>query len=687
MLKILPPLRLLILAAITIYVFPALNAKPFSQEKVRSTSNEIDQLLATYLGEHQAKANPIINDSTFLRRSYISISGRIPTSDEAKSFLKNPAKDKRKTLVDSLVNSPGYKSQMFNFWADLLRLHTHQEKFGLGWHNWIRESVEHNKPYDEFVNEMLSAEGLPSKNPAVGYYLRDRNMLLDNVSNSAQIFLGTQIGCAQCHDHPFDDLTQKQYYEFAAFIGDTNYKSDAANHMLKRMTDHSMKKNGVNPPNFADVKGKKAVKKIKEQQRQYQKESKKFQRDYSTTFRYFSRNSTSSDPNKKLRLPKDYKYNDGEPGDLVTPQTIFGDPIKLTSGQDSQQAFADWITSSENARFTKVIVNRLWAKVFGRGIVRSLDDWSDTTKISHPELLDYLCKVMKATDYDVQQFMRVLYHTRLFETAVAMEAPKSSGSYNFHGPLLRRMSAEEIHDSLTILQFGNIDDLQNDSIRTKWETYVKNVDTLFKMPTAQLIEIDETVDARDKAIYDQRAEARRLKLLISKAEGAGDAQKLKELQKQLSAQYAANKKFIYKKGDDIIAMLTAQQLRAKGGKASLRASEKPAPAKPGTFLRQFGSSDRAITDASHTQASIPQVLSLLNGTSIDALTNKKTSLTKGLMQNKSSSARLEHLYLSIYSQMPSEAERQRYEPMMQNPKKMKPLIKAMLNSKRFLFVQ
>lgn len=85
---------------------------------------------------------------------------------------------------------------MFNFWADLLRLKTNEENYGLGWHVWIRKAVEDNMPYDKFVHAMISSEGTAADNPAVGYYVRDRGMLLDNISNTAQVFLGTQIGCA-----------------------------------------------------------------------------------------------------------------------------------------------------------------------------------------------------------------------------------------------------------------------------------------------------------------------------------------------------------------------------------------------------------------------------------------------------------------------------------------------------------
>ena len=658
-------------------------AKPLSQEKVRSTSNEIDQFVATYLQKKKTQANPIIDDSIFLRRAYISISGRIPTSQEAEKFLLAPDKDKRSALVDTLIQSNGYKSRMFNFWADLLRLQTNQERFGLGWHSWIRDAVDSNMPYDEFVNAMLSAEGTATENPAVGYYLRDSNMLLDNVSNSAQIFLGTQIGCAQCHDHPFDDLTQKQYYEFAAFIGGTNYRHDAARHLIGRMAAHTMKEKGITPPDPQSPKNRKKLQAIKK----YNSEKKKLTRNYSTIFREFRRNATSIDPRKSLRLPHDYQYNDGKPGEVVSPQTIFGDPIPSVSGEKRQQAFANWITSTKNPRFTKVIVNRLWAEVFGRGIVASLDDWSETTRISHPELLDYLCEIMKATDYDVKQFMRILYHTRLFESVAASQEAARGGSYDFHGPVLRRMSAEELHDSLQVIKAGNRDDVVNDTIKKKWEAHVNGIEKLFAMPVPQVIAMDQLADKRETEIYALRAEARKLKLAVSKAQGEGDIKKAQQLKIKLNKTYAATKKKTNESKDKILNMLVARNLRANSRTPMLRASEKPAPAKPGSFMRQFGGSDRQITNASHTQASIPQALSLLNGKEIASMVEKKGLLAKNLKRASSSSERLEELFLSIYGQMPSESERERYEPLMQSPKDITPLVKAMLNSKRFLFVQ
>ena len=207
---------------------------------------------------------------------------------------------------------------------------------------------------------------------------------------------------------------------------------------------------------------------------------KKFARDYASLFRDFRKNAVADNPAQKLKLPHDYQYNDGKPGEVIAPKTYFGASVSNVSPTERRKVFADWITSPDNPYFTKVIVNRLWAEVFGRGIVEPVDDWSETTTVSHPKLVDYLCKVMVATDYDVKQFMRVLYHTRLFESAVAAREADMGASFDFRGPVLRRMSAEEIHDSFISLEFGNKDSIVNRRMEMQWENYTKSVENLFK---------------------------------------------------------------------------------------------------------------------------------------------------------------------------------------------------------------
>lgn len=653
--------------------------EPIPQTNVRNTSNQIDQYIASHLQAQQIKANPIINDAAFVRRAYINIAGRIPTAKEAHLFIEDTAQKKRQSLIDALIQSNGYRSRMFNFWADLLRLKTNLDKHGLGWHIWIQDAVNQNMPYDDFVNAMLSSKGIVTDNPAVGYYLRDRDMLLDNVSNTAQVFLGTQIGCAQCHDHPFDDWTQKQYYELAAFTGNTTYKSDAAGHLLRNLVKYSLDKDGTLNPQ--------AVGQNKKKQRKLNSAGKKYYKDYSSLFKDHRKIAVSEDPKKTLRLPKDYQYNDGKPGEILVPKTLFGESIPdNTPLEQRRQAFADWVTSDKNPLFTKVIVNRLWAEVFGRGIVDPLDDWSDTMRISHPELIDYLCIVMQSLDYNTEQFMRILYHTRLFESKVSEQEPKMGGHYDFRGPVLRRMSAEEVYDSFLTLEFGNQDDIKNKALPYRWGNYVRSVTQLFSLSVPELIKLDQVTDDMQESFDTAKSEATKLHIQARQAEAEGNNELAKKLTKEAKKKIFDAKK-IQREGKSMMATnIMQKQMRAKP-KPFMRASEQASPSKPGTFLRQFGASDRMTPDASNSLASTPQALTLLNSREVVKLTDGKGKLSTSLRQATSPSQRLDTLFLSIYACLPSEKERRELEPLTENPTTLTTLARAMVSSKRFLFVE
>jgi len=660
---------------LTLCLILPLSAQPtssaISQTVIHQSAQKIDHLIGAHLQKLKVPATPIIDDATFARRAYLSIAGRIPTLDEAAAFIDSTSPDKRHALVDSLIESPGYRSRMFNFWADLLRLQTDQDKYGVGWHVWIREAVDTNMPYDQFVRTMLAANGMATKNPAVGYYLRDRNMQLDNVSNTVQVFLGTRIGCAQCHDHPFDDWTQKQYYELAAFTGGTTYRSEAAETLLKKLTLHTLKEKGITP---------------EKNKKQGRNEGRKLRRDYSSLFRDFQKNAIGESPSKQLKLPANYHYNDGKPGEILTPRVLFAPTTENIPRENRREAFANWVTSPENPYFTQVIVNRLWAEVFGRGIVDPLDNWSETTRISHPELLAHLCQIMKSLNYDTQQFMRILYHTQLFETATATEEAARGKSYDFRGPLLRRMSAEALHDSLIIMQFGNRDEAVNHTLKNQWLAYQKNVNTLLHMSFSQLIALNKASDIQEKKLNVIRAKARKLREQAAAARSDGNQKLAKELQRQARELYGKTNRMSAETKNPAMGMLMQRKIRIRPDR-SMRSSEQPSPYKAGTFMRQFGASDRQTPDASNTQASIPQALSLLNGQEINRVTDGSGKLAKTLRQTKTDEQRLEILFLSIYGTRPTAEEQEKYQKLTGTATDLRALARAMLTSKRFLFIQ
>ena len=183
-------------------------------------NNFIDSFTFGKLKSVGLPPSEIANDSTFLRRATLDIAGRLPTIREAEEFLRSNEPNKRAQWIDTLLEDPGYGALFANKWSALLRNKRtrNAEKRGTyAFHNWIRESMQQNLPYDDFVGSILAASGDIADNPPVAWY-RQVNQLNEQVEDTAQLFLGVRLQCAQCHHHPFEKWSQRDYYSFAAFF-------------------------------------------------------------------------------------------------------------------------------------------------------------------------------------------------------------------------------------------------------------------------------------------------------------------------------------------------------------------------------------------------------------------------------------------------------------------------------------
>jgi len=671
-------------------------AKPLSPEIIRDTARELDEVLLEGQKSLDVKANPVVDDATFLRRCYLNIIGRLPTHHEARGFLESENDNKRTKLIDTLVDSPGFNSRLFNFWSDLLRLKTREEHAGLGWHVWLKNSVENNLPYNDMVNAMLAADGHAAEDPAAGYYLRDRGMLLDNVSNTVQVFLGQQIGCAQCHDHPFDDTTQMEYYQLAAFLGGTEYRFDGAREKIREVVGGDPDMRGKNRKRFA-----KMTKQERRALANRAKAKKSEARDIASVFRYHNRNALSDNPTRELKLPEDYKYEDGKPGDTVKPGFLFGLDTKDVTPEKRRQYFANWVTSPKNPYFTKVISNRMWKYVFGYGLVANPDDWSSSPEPHYPELVTSLEKAMLATEYDLKEFLRILYHTQLFQREVTTEEPAQGFSFDFKGPVLRRLSAEEIRDSFVTLASGNIDTNTNGSFEEGWKEYVTSFNFLMGANAKQLREIDRAADEAEKRRRDFQRQVSVLRLKARTAKEEGDMAAFRKISLEIREKQAkARRAYGRRKGqmDDSNSMSPVAQAQAATMRRApnsrpdhpefkLRASELAAPQRGGSFIAEFGGTDAESPSASHTRATVPQTLRLLNGNETGLLVDRKNAFARALQNIKTPEKRLDFLFLSLYSALPSDEEKEAFLPEVQTTDSTATLARAILTSNRFLFVQ
>ena len=183
--------------------------------------NYIDDLVFTKLKKMRMTPSDLCDDATFLRRAYLDITGALPTPEQVRKFLDEPSDSKRDAVVDELLSRKEFADLWVMKWAELLQIRSRQDQFSykaaLQYYNWLQDKMANNVPIDKIVQELITASGSTFKNPAANYY-QVQTDTLKTAENTAQVFMGMRIQCAQCHNHPFDRWTMNDYYSFAAFF-------------------------------------------------------------------------------------------------------------------------------------------------------------------------------------------------------------------------------------------------------------------------------------------------------------------------------------------------------------------------------------------------------------------------------------------------------------------------------------
>lgn len=183
--------------------------------------NYVDDLSLAKWKKLGLRPSPVADDATFLRRVTLDVCGRLPTPDEAKAFLADKSADKRAKLVDRLLDSPDYAAFFALKWGSILRNSNlaGADRAAVAFHNWIRDQVARNRPYDEFVRGVVAAAGEWPDAPAINWLWQNRDDQLHMVTaDVAQVFLGTRLQCAKCHHHPYERWGQADYYGLAGFF-------------------------------------------------------------------------------------------------------------------------------------------------------------------------------------------------------------------------------------------------------------------------------------------------------------------------------------------------------------------------------------------------------------------------------------------------------------------------------------
>ena len=350
--------------------------------------NFIDELVYQRLAHLNIVPSKPASDSQFLRRAYIDVIGRQPTSDEARDFLQDPNPEKRIALIDALLERPEYADNWANKWADLLRPNPYRVgiKAVLSLDTWIRDAFRQNLPYDQFVRGVLTARGSNWKNGAVTIF-RDRREPDEIVTMASQLFLGIRLDCAKCHQHPFEVYGQHDFYSFAAFFSRVGFKGT-----------------GLSPP----ISGGEETVLVK----------------------------SSGDVKHPLT------------GKALTPKILRGSEVPISEGDDPREKLVDWMVSESNPTFAHVAVNRVWAELFGVGIVDPVDDLRATNPPSNPQLLDQLATHFRSIGFNQKELLKTILQSHTYALASEPNETNRGDHRNFSRHYRQRLRAEVLADAI-----------------------------------------------------------------------------------------------------------------------------------------------------------------------------------------------------------------------------------------------
>ncbi len=400
-----------------------------------------------------------ISDLAFLRKATIDLVGRIPTHAEISEYRKWPAPSRRLDLVDKLALDPRFTERWTVFFADMLRIRS-SATGGNQMLAYVRKAIADAVPYDKMVHEFISANGRLGSNPAVGFVLGDDVDPMALAGATAQVFLGVRLQCAECHDHPFDDWKQKEFYEFAGFFGKTKRVENRFAGSVYTTEDHRMSVEWPpergQPESREPVQAKFPFELVNFRQKpQYIARLEKKRAGERTAAINGETGSPAIDD--LLNIDTLREKTDGlSAADLLLETRKESAALKVKNDlyrpSKLRAKLAGLITDPRNPYFARAFTNRIWAELVGRGFVEPLDNFSDYNSIANPQTLNYLSREFIASGYDLRTLVKTVVLSapysrgQLDATTTAQQSIASQSG--FTATRMRRMLSEVLFDSI-----------------------------------------------------------------------------------------------------------------------------------------------------------------------------------------------------------------------------------------------
>ena len=372
--------------------------------QVSSSTKHLDRHINAVLKKEGIQPSKVSEDTEFLRRIHLDLTGKIPTPEEVLAFLKDGSSNKRQRKIGELLASDAYLDYWTGLWVNWLigrRADGDDRRIGLTY--WVRDALTMNMPYNQFVQELIAAVGELRDNGAGNYIMRYNRSPVFLTSHTTRLFLGLPMQCAECHDHKTEAWNQEDFYGIAAFFAGID----------------SQRKGSIQTMDMAGNE------------------------------RRMNNFLITNKPEDAIWVERLEKQ--------VGPHFLDGTEYK-GSFLKKREALAQWMTDNSNPYFSQAIVNRIWKHFMGRAFVEPVDGFGDENQPTNPELLKWLANDFVIYGYDLQHLMRTLLNSETYQrTSQTNESNKDDQLYYSHA-YLKPLSAEQFFYSL--LQATDFERLQ-----------------------------------------------------------------------------------------------------------------------------------------------------------------------------------------------------------------------------------
>ncbi len=363
------------------------------------------QIRATWK-DNEVEPSPVADDSEWMRRVYLDVVGHIPPVEDVEKFLADKDKSKRTKLIERLLDDPGYSRNWTTIWSNLcIGQQTPRRVSRDGMQKFFREAFGKNRPWKDVVSDLVTAEGHYEENGAANFLLaqmQDQDDGVQMTAKTTRLFMGMQVQCTQCHDHPFNDWKQDQFWQYNSFFRQTG------------KVDHRRfdQKSGRMIDDFSEI----------------------VERDFSGPVYFEKRNGLM-----KVAYP-----------------SYFGHDIDPGNSTDRRKELARLMTSGERPMIALAFVNRMWAHFFGYGFTNPIDDIGSHIPVTHPALFDRLGEEFVKSGYDCKQVIRWIANSEPYQLTSrstkknSRDNPAIGETALFTHVYVKPMTAEQLYDSLIV---------------------------------------------------------------------------------------------------------------------------------------------------------------------------------------------------------------------------------------------